>query len=40
MKAIGSEVHICPTDAPEDDPENYHTKAHHIGEEENTCFMN
>ena len=33
LKSIGSDVKVCPTDAPDGHPENYHTKAHHIGED-------
>lgn len=33
LKAIGSNVLVCPTDAPDGNPDNYHTKAHHIGED-------
>lgn len=40
LKAIGAEVHVCPTDACSKDPENYHNKAHHIGDKLNHHFIN
>ena len=38
LKAIGSKVIVCPTDASDDHPDNYHNKAHHIGEDDNIYY--
>jgi len=33
LKAMGSEVHVCPTNVPADDPQSYYSKAKRLAEE-------
>lgn len=39
LRSLGAEVIVCPTEAAEDDPENYHLKAHTLGEKENHIWL-
>lgn len=36
---MGANVIVCPTDAEENDPENYHRKAHELGKKENHIHL-
>ena len=39
LRTLGAEVMVCPTEAPDDDPDNYHTKAHHLGDKEDNIWL-
>lgn len=39
LRALGADVRVCPTDAAEDDPDNYHLLAHTLGDKKDNIWL-